>query len=599
MYRPDIAVNSPADLKAMDLSQLKDLAARVRRMIIRTATANGGHLSGSLGAVELAIAIHRVFDSPTDRILWDVGHQAYAHKLLTGRWRQFSSLRRAGGLSGFPRISESEHDAFSTGHSSTVVSAGLGMAVGYQAAGEARRVVAVVGDGALTAGMAWEGLNQAGWMKAGLIVVLNDNGMSISKNVGALSELLGGVGNGNGGEVSARGLFRSLGFSYLGLVDGHSIPDLEDAFLRARAASGPVLVHVKTVKGKGHPAAERDPEKHHGVSPARDGGADASPPSWTSAFGGALIRAAEADPRVVAVTAAMPSGTGLAEFARRFPDRFYDVGIAEQHAVTFAAGLARAGMRPVVALYSSFLQRAYDQLVHDVCLDNLPVAFAVDRAGLVGEDGPTHHGALDLSFLRAVPNLTVSAPSDGNELADMLAAALAHDGPWAIRYPRGSLPRMPENRPPRPMEYGRARMASTGGDALILAVGSMVAPALEARDMLLAQGVEAAVVDARFVKPLDPGIVQLCEQVPRVVCVEENALSGGFSSAVAEALADARAAGVRMVRLGIEDRFVEHGDAHGLRRAQGLCPDSIARAVLSLCSVRPEAFVPRLAAGAV
>ncbi|MBU2487796.1 MAG: 1-deoxy-D-xylulose-5-phosphate synthase [Proteobacteria bacterium] len=596
----DIPVSHPRDLKAMGPEALEDLAGRIRQVIIRTARKNGGHLSGSLGAVELTLALHRTFDSPTDRFVWDVGHQAYAHKLVTGRWDRFDGIRQAGGLSGFPRQGESPHDAFSTGHSSTSVSAGLGLAVGHALMNHSARAIAVVGDGALTAGMAWEGLNQAGWVPNNLVVVVNDNGMSISGNVGGLSRILGGPGNGNGAAKKAKNLFESLGFTYLGPVDGHNIPDLLDVMGRARACDGPVVVHVKTVKGRGFAEAEADPEAFHGIA-GKNGNSAPKPPSWTEAFGNALVAAAERDPRVVAVTAAMPSGTGLKKFAKRFPDRFFDVGIAEQHAVTFAAGLASAGMRPVVALYSSFLQRAFDQVVHDVCLDNLPVVFAVDRAGLVGEDGPTHHGVLDLSLLRSVPNLAVMAPSDGNELADMLTTALSADGPSAVRWPRGRLPEWPVQREPRVLPRGRLRVTAPGEHALILAVGSMVTVAREAREMLLEKGVEAAVVDARFVKPLDAeALVRLCVRTPRVVTVEENALAGGFGSAVAECLADAGLSQVRLTRLGIEDRFVEHGEAKGLRQGQGLSPEAIAGAVLSLVRIRPGAFArpePLLAAG--
>ncbi|MFH2099235.1 MAG: 1-deoxy-D-xylulose-5-phosphate synthase, partial [Pseudomonadota bacterium] len=542
----------------------------------------------------------RTFYSPSDRLVWDVGHPAYAHKLVTGRWDRFDGIRQAGGLSGFPRQGESPHDAFSTGHSSTSVSAGLGLAVGHALMNHSARAIAVVGDGALTAGMAWEGLNQAGWVPNNLVVVVNDNGMSISGNVGGLSRILGGPGNGNGAAKKAKNLFESLGFTYLGPVDGHNIPDLLDVMGRARACDGPVVVHVKTVKGRGFAEAEADPEAFHGIA-GKNGNSAPKPPSWTEAFGNALVAAAERDPRVVAVTAAMPSGTGLKKFAKRFPDRFFDVGIAEQHAVTFAAGLASAGMRPVVALYSSFLQRAFDQVVHDVCLDNLPVVFAVDRAGLVGEDGPTHHGVLDLSLLRSVPNLAVMAPSDGNELADMLTTALSADGPSAVRWPRGRLPEWPVQREPRVLPRGRLRVTAPGEHALILAVGSMVTVAREAREMLLEKGVEAAVVDARFVKPLDAeALVRLCVRTPRVVTVEENALAGGFGSAVAECLADAGLSQVRLTRLGIEDRFVEHGEAKGLRQGQGLSPEAIAGAVLSLVRIRPGAFArpePLLAAG--
>mgnify|MGYP000070729705 FL=1 len=600
------AIQSPADLKTIPRSRLPELAADIRRLIIEVVSQNGGHLASSLGAVELAIAVHYVFDCPRDRIIWDVGHQAYAHKILTGRRELFAGLRRHGGISGFTRRSESPYDAFTTGHSSTSISAGFGMACAKALKGETDRVVAVIGDGSMTAGIAFEGLNQAGGQpKRDLIVILNDNEMSISRNVGALSSFLSRTFSAKKlqelrrelgyffrrlpriGEdvyqlakrteesfksfVTPGMLFEAFNFEYFGPINGHRIDHLIDILNNIKYIREPVLLHVTTVKGKGYEPAEKNPVYFHGCGKfdAKSGVClehRPSPPTYTEVFGETLVGLARRDRRVVAVTAAMPEGTGLSAFAREFPERFFDVGIAEQHAVTFAAGMAVEGLRPVVAIYSTFLQRAYDQILHDVCLERLPVVFAIDRAGLVGEDGPTHHGAFDLSYLRSLPNLVVMAPGDENELRRMLLTALQHDGPIAVRYPRGMAPGVPIACDLSPIPIGKAKILGEGEDLVIAAIGSSVAEALKAERTLAAEGIRATLIDARFVKPLDAErLTALARTIPRILTVEENVRQGGFGSAVLEALHDAGFSGVEVVRLGIPDRFIEHGPQELLR----------------------------------
>jgi 1-deoxy-D-xylulose-5-phosphate synthase len=612
-------IDSPADLKALSLLELTDLAEELRQEIIRVVSRNGGHLAPSLGVVELTLALHFVFDSPRDSILWDVGHQSYAHKLVTGRREAFETLRQEGGLAGFPRREESPHDAFNTGHSSTSISAALGMACARDFLKRDDRVIAVIGDGALTAGLALEGLNQAGHLKRNLIVVVNDNRMSISKNVGALSQyltrlrsaptyhrleaevwdILGkvpGVGA-RARELTSRALegvrgllvpgvlFEELGFKYFGPLDGHSTELLIDAFERLKHIEGPLLVHVLTVKGKGYLPAEEDAPKFHGVGSfdKATGTTTAVPTalSYTEAFGRTLVTLAEKDERIVAVTAAMPDGTGLSHFARRFPDRFFDVGIAEQHAVTFAAGLAAAGMKPIVAIYSTFLQRAYDQIVHDVCLQRLPVRFMIDRGGLVGDDGPTHHGAFDLSFLRAVPNLVIMAPKDENELAAMVRTAIDCDGgPVAVRYPRGAGLGVRMDFDPSPLPIGKAERLRPGDDLSLIAVGSMVHTASLAAEALAAEGIGAAVLNARFVKPLDAeAIVEEARRTRRVITLEENVVSGGFGAAVLELLQAERVDGVTAWIMGLPDEFVTHAPRGRLLERCGLTVEgTLARA---------------------
>ena len=612
------SIDSPADLRRLSIEDLPQLAREIREEIIRTVSKNGGHLAPSLGVVELTIALHYVYDTPHDRVVWDVGHQAYAHKLLTGRRDRFHTLRTLGGLSGFPKRKESRYDTFDTGHSSTSISAALGMSVGQELKKEDTRTIAVIGDGSLSGGMAFEGLNQAGELEKKLIVILNDNEMSISPNVGALSSFLSrkmttkghlsfkgaikeflqtvpGMGERvirlvQRSEGSFRGfispsfLFEALKYEYIGPIRGHRFDRLIEAFSNSKNLNGPVLIHVLTRKGKGYGPAEANPTHFHGVGAFHIETGDAAgrtkaPPSYTSVFGDYLVKAAEADDRIVAITAAMPEGTGLKKFGDRFPHRFFDVGIAEQHGVTFAAGLAVEGFRPVVAIYSTFIQRAFDQVYHDVCLQNLPVFFCLDRGGLVGEDGPTHHGIIDLSFLRALPNMTIMAPKDENELRRMLALGLAHPGPIAVRYPRGRGVGVPLDDDVSPVPLGRGESLRDGRDVLIVAVGSMVHPALNAAESLAGEGIDAAVVNARFVKPLDEELLLDCAAGRKhVLCVEENSTIGGLGAALSE-LMSSRGLGVTLRRLGIPDVFVEQGPQKELRAALNLDRAGIHRTV--------------------
>ncbi len=615
-------INRPSDLRKLELQELLELAREVRSIIIETVAENGGHLAPNLGAVELSIALHYVFDAPDDIIIWDVGHQSYTHKLLTGRRDRFHTLRLAGGLSGFPKRSESVYDPFGAGHASTSISASLGFAAGRDIAQRKNKVVAVVGDGSLTGGLAYEGLNQAGHLGKDLVVVLNDNEMSISPNVGAMSSFLSrklstkylvrlrkeliqfleaipriGV---DIRELVKKGestlkvllspsmLFEALRLNYIGPIKGHRIDRLIEAFENSKNFEGPVIVHVLTTKGKGYRPAEENPAKFHGVGSFDISTGEAAkfasgPPSYTEVFGEAMVEVGARYDTVVGITAAMPDGTGLSRFAKVFPDRFFDVGIAEEHAVTFAAGLAAAGFRPVVAVYSTFLQRAYDQIIHDVCLQNLPVVFAIDRGGLVGDDGPTHHGVFDLSFLRTAPNLTIMAPKDESELRSMLHFAVTFDGPIAFRYPRGCGTGVDYRSVLIPLQPGRGEVLREGEDILMLALGQGVPHALEAADMLEGEGVSAAVVNCRFLKPLDRDLIlSLCQEIPRVVTVEENALIGGFGSSVAELLMDSGVSGVRLKRVGIPDRFIEHGSQAQLRDLIGIDSRGVFRAAKEL-----------------
>lgn len=611
------SVNSPADIKKMNIKQLEQLAVEIRENLVKVVSENGGHLAASLGVVELTLALHYVFDTPDDKLIWDVGHQSYTHKLLTGRRDQFKSLRRFQGLSGFPRTEESEYDAFNTGHSSTSISVGVGMALARDLQEEDYRVVAIIGDGALTGGMAFEALNHAGHLGTTMTVVLNDNEMSISRNVGALSTYLSHLRSDPGylwhkeelegmlqripgigpnilkaaGKVKDTvkylvvpgAFFEELGFTYIGPIDGHDLESLISVLTRTRGMKGPVLLHVITQKGRGYEPAVQDPGVFHGVGPFDvDTGAQLKKKArtYTSVFGDFMIARAEQDDRVVAITAAMTSGTGLEAFADRFPDRFYDVGICEQHAVTMAAGMARMGLCPVVAIYSTFLQRAYDQIVHDVCLQNLPVIFAVDRAGLVGEDGPTHHGVFDISYLRNIPNLTVMAPADENELADMLYSAFSYKGPVAIRYPRGAGEGVEVETRRNFIPAGRGQVLAEGRDLLFLGLGKGVGIAWRASRILEEQGVRAAVVNARFVKPLDMQLLsQLLGRFKRVVTVEDNVLQGGFGAAVLEAASELGCS-PQVLRIGIPDKFVEHGQVDILRENLQIDSPSVARKVI-------------------
>ena len=603
------AVTDPSKLKALSMRELEQLALELRGRIIETCAANGGHLAPSLGVVELTIALHRVFDSPSDKIVWDVGHQAYAHKLLTGRNAAFGTLRTLGGLSGFPKRAESPHDCFDVGHSSTSISAALGLAVARDLKGGRNKVLAVIGDGSMTGGIAYEGLNHAGELNKDLVVILNDNEMSISENVGAISNLLSrtitsefvhkakkeleafleglpmfgksALQIAKRAEESLKGLFtpgmlfEAFGFEYIGPIDGHDIPLLLETLENVKRFDDAVLIHVLTKKGKGYPAAEANPSLFHGVGPfdaetgkVHKGKGGAA--SYTGIFGETIRRLARENDKIVAVTAAMPDGTGLSPFAREFPTRFFDVGIAEQHAVTFAAGLAAEGFRPVVALYSSFLQRGFDQLCHDVCLQNLPVLFAIDRAGVVGSDGPTHHGVFDLSYLRQLPGLTVMAPRDENELQHMLVTALSLDGPSAIRYPRGTGTGVPLDQILAPLTIGKGELLREGADGALLAIGTMVQPALQAAAALALEGVELSVVNARFVKPLDCELILSLAGTGKLFTLEENALQGGFGSAVLELLEECEVTGVSVTRLGFPDSFVEQGEQAELKALYGL-----------------------------
>lgn len=626
-------IKSPEDLKAFHIEDLKTLAEEIRNVIIERVSINGGHLSPNLGVVELTIALHYVFNSPADKIVWDVGHQSYTHKLLTGRYKDFHTLRRHGGISGFPRISESPHDAFGTGHSSTSISAALGIMEAWNIIKKSQipnKVIAVIGDGALTSGIAFEGMNHAGHLKKGLIIILNDNEMSISPNVGAISAYLSKVLTGTFykkfkketkailegipkiGEAVAKiaekaegsmkgfflpgGLFEDMGFNYLGPIDGHNISLLIETLNNIKDTNEPTLVHVVTKKGKGYKFSEDDPCIYHGVGPfdadigigkeEKIEGVDSHKLeghycTYSDIFGKSLLEIAEEDERVVAITAAMTEGTGLSIFKERFPDRFYDVGIAEPHAVIFAAGLASQGLRPVVAIYSTFLQRAYDEIIHDVCLQNLPVVFAIDRAGIVGEDGATHQGLFDISFLRHIPNLLFMAPKDGDELNAMLRLAVQCNGPSAIRYPRGRV-QNPEGRTQiAEINIGKAEVLMEGEDAAIIAVGNTTFPSLKAAEMLINDGLSVSIVNARFIKPLDEElIVSVAKKTKKIITVEENVLAGGFGGAVLECLNKAGLNNISVKMIGIDDMFVEHGSQGLLRKQYGLDEEGIYKTAL-------------------
>lgn len=611
-------IDQPADLKGLAPAQLQQLAAEIRQELVATITSNGGHLASNLGVVELTIALHRAFASPRDKIVWDVGHQSYVHKLLTGRRHNFPTIRQYGGISGFPERAESPHDPFGAGHAGTSISAALGMATARDLAGEDYHVVAVVGDGALTAGMSLEALNNAGHVGNRLIVVLNDNGMSISPNVGALDGLFNKVRlsyryhrakeeaeqlvvrlplgknlwrwakrlkDSIKGLVIPTMIWEELGFTYMGPVDGHNIAELEAVFRQAQGyPSKPTFIHIVTLKGKGYHPAEGDAIRFHGVSPqpAMPPTEEKEAPSYTRVFAQTTLRLAKSDPRIVAITAAMLEGTGLATVAQEMPQRVFDVGICEQHAVTFAAGLATQGLRPIVAIYSTFLQRAYDQVIHDVCIQNLPVTFALDRAGVVGEDGKTHQGAFDLAFLRCVPNMVIAAPRDENELQHLLYTAVNHPGPMAVRYPRGNGTGACLDEELRPLPIGKGELLRQGSHVAILALGNMVAPALAAAERLATLGIECAVVNARFVKPLDSSLIlDLARKLRRVVTAEENTTLGGFGSAVGELLMKEKVEGVALSAIGLPDHFIEHGSPELMRSQLGLDAAGIAQHILA------------------
>ena len=595
------SLDSPADLRRLPVSRLPELAAELRQFLIHSVSTRGGHFAAGLGTVELTIALHYVFETPEDRLVWDVGHQAYPHKVLTGRRERLSTIKQPGGLAPFPSRAESEYDTFGVGHSSTSISAALGMAIAAAQLGESRRVVAVIGDGALTAGMAFEALNHAGSLPTDLLVVLNDNDMSISENVGALSNRFARALSGRvyahlreGGkkmlsqmpsmrELARRSeehlkgmvlpgtLFEEMGFNYIGPVDGHDVKALVTTLRNLRKLRGPQFLHVLTRKGKGYAPAEADPITWHGPGPFDPESGTifkekSSGPTYSQVFGQWLCDMAEADPRIIGITPAMREGSGLVEFSKRFPDRYFDVAIAEQHAVTFAAGLATQGLKPVVAIYSTFLQRAYDQLIHDVALQHLPVVFALDRAGLVGSDGATHQGSYDLSFLRCIPNLVIMAPSDENECRQMLYTASTLEGPALVRYPRGTGPGVPVSAQMTALPVGRAQIRREGRSGLALLVfGTLLEPAHK-----IAERLDATLVNMRFVKPLDEDlVVALADHHRGIVTIEENATAGGAGSAVGELLS-AQGLQLPLLQVGIPDRFIEHGSRDSCLAAAGL-----------------------------
>lgn len=621
------SIRSPEDLKLMLKDELPLLADELRKIIIGQVSSCGGHLASNLGVVELTIALHYVFNAPKDKFIWDVGHQSYAHKLLTGRYDNFHTLRKYKGLSGFPKMDESPFDAFGTGHSSTSISAATGIVEGRDRNGEGFKVIAVIGDGALTSGLAFEGLNHAGQLKKDLIVVLNDNEMSISRNVGAMSAYLNRilidetyqkfkketksfleniprVGSpmskmAHKLEETLKGLilpgllFEELGFNYIGPIDGHNIEQLIDTFKKLQIATGPILLHVITQKGKGYKFSEAKPSMFHGIGPFdKDTGlvsSDKNENTFSEVFGHALTVLADKDKSIIAISAAMTEGTGLDCFAQKHPERFYDVGIAEPHAVTFAAGLATQGFKPVVTVYSTFLQRAYDEIVHDVCLQRLPVVFAIDRSGIVGEDGATHQGLFDISYMRHIPNLVFMSPMDGKELEAMLKLALEHNGPSAIRYPRGKAgqPQAVGNQSPV-IRMGRAEVLEYGEDIAIFAVGNTVNPALKAAVRLRADGIRPCIVNARFIKPLDSDLIlALSEKIKRIVTIEENVLAGGFGSAVLECLNAAGLTEVVVKRIGINDEFAEQGSQQILREKYGLDEEGIYKTCKALFAPLP------------
>lgn len=608
-------IDSPADLRKLDAQDLVKLAAELRKFLIESVSRTGGHLSAGLGTVELTIALHYVFNTPEDRLVWDVGHQTYPHKILTGRREAMSTVRQKDGLCGFTRREESEYDTFGVGHSSTSISAALGMAVAAVAKQETHDVVAVIGDGAMSAGMAFEALNCGGEIDANLLVILNDNEMSISPNVGGLSNHLARIMSGRvystaressknilsrlgplwnfakRSEEHMKGmfmpgtLFEELGFNYIGPIDGHDMNTLVKTLHNMKNLKGPRFLHVITKKGKGYTPAEDDPCTYHGVSSFDIETGEAlkkasTAPDYSAVFGDWLCDMAETDPRLVGITPAMGQGSGMVEFSQQFPDRYFDVGIAEQHAVTFAAGLAVDGMKPVVAIYSTFLQRAYDQLIHDVAIQNLPVVFAIDRAGLVGADGPTHAGAFDLSYLRCIPNMTVMAPADEDECRKMLTTAYQLDSPAAVRYPRGYGPGAKIEETLVPIEIGKSRTMLQGKQIAILAFGSMVGPAVE-----VGKAINATVINMRFVKPLDEEVIeQVAASHELLVTIEENAIKGGAGSAVNEYLTSIKSTR-QTLNLGLPDRFIEHGDTALLLAECGLDAAGIQKAILSVLPV--------------
>jgi 1-deoxy-D-xylulose-5-phosphate synthase len=610
-------INCPSDVKNLSVEQLETLAEEIRQFLIENLATTGGHFGSNLGVVELTLALHQIYDSPTDKIIWDVGHQAYVHKILTGRKHLFPTLRKFKGMSGFPKRGESEHDMFDVGHASTSISAALGYSIARDLQKSDHKVVAVIGDGAMTGGMAFEALNHAGHVKTDMVVVLNDNEMSIAPNVGAIHKYLTKVRTdphyssfkkelsgllhraGEFGDMTVKALekmrdsvkaamvpgmlFEEFGFTYMGPINGHDLPTLLKYVAQARNTKGPVLLHVVTQKGKGYAVAAHAPDKMHAVSKGFNKVGEtpkvvkSAPPTYTKVFSDTMVRIGKDNQDIVAITAAMPDGTGLGKFAQTYPDRFYDVGIAEQHAVTFAAGLACAGKKPVVAIYSTFLQRAYDQVIHDVCIQNLPVMFAIDRAGLVGNDGETHQGSFDVSYLRAIPNMKIMMPKDENELQHMLyTASKYNDGPIAVRYPRGEGRGVLMDETLHTLPIGKSETIREGKDIALLAFGNMVQVAEEAALVLAAEGIDARVVNMRFAKPLDEALlIELAEAGIPMVSIEEGATAGGLGSAILEFFAKERIEGVSLHPMGLPDEFIEHGSQQELRDSIGLNSETL------------------------
>jgi 1-deoxy-D-xylulose-5-phosphate synthase len=609
-------INSPVDLKRLSITELAELAEEIRPYIINTVSKTGGHLASNLGVVELTIALHYVFDTPRDKIIWDVGHQCYTHKILTERKERFETLRQNGGLSGFPCREESTYDVFDTGHASNSISIAVGLAEAKKRENKTHKIVAVIGDGSLTGGMSFEALNHAGHLKSDIIVVLNDNEMSISKNIGALSSYLNRIMTGEfmsnlrekvkssiknlpalgdkvykaarlleetvKGIITPGLLFEELGFQYFGPVDGHNLNHLIENLRNIKRLKGPVLIHIVTKKGKGYTHAEDDPARFHGISTFEMTTGNSTHNgryTYTDIFGDTIIELAKKDKRVIAITAAMGLGTGLEKFSQLFPDRFYDIGIAEQHGVTFAAALALGGFRPFVAIYSTFLQRAYDQIVIDVCLQNLPVVFAVDRSGIVGQDGPTHHGAFDISYFRHIPNMVVISPKDENELKQMLYSAYSYERPVAIRYPRGEAQGVPIDEDFKEIPIGKWEILKEGEDIAIIACGNQVYPSLSAASELEEEGILCTVINGRFIKPMDREMLSaLSKHAKKILTVEENAIMGGFGSGVLEILSEEGIA-VPVKNIGIPDTFLPHGSQSMLRKSLGLDKEGIKKAV--------------------
>jgi 1-deoxy-D-xylulose-5-phosphate synthase len=616
MWKYISRIENPADLKKLDINALKDVCQEIREYLIDTISKTGGHLGASLGAVELSVALHYVFNAPIDKIIWDVGHQAYPHKILTGRRDQLPTIRHLGGISGFTKMTESEYDPFGAGHASTSISAALGIACARDYNNDNYKVIAVIGDGSMTGGLAYEGMNNCGLFKKDIIVVLNDNNMSISPNVWAISnyfnELISGssynklkssiwnvankyfskgdriahlankIQSGLKSIITPGILFEALGFRYFGPFNGHNIIQLVKIFNKIRSFKTPILIHVITEKGKGYAPAENDFTKFHGVTPFdKQTGASPKPSSksltYTDVFGESLVQLAEKDSKVLAITAAMSDGTGLNKFKDTFPDRFFDVGIAEGHAVTFAAGLAAKGYKPIVAIYSTFLQRAFDQIIHDVALQDLPVIFVMDRGGFVGADGPTHHGTFDLSYLRLIPNMVIAASMDENELRDLLYTAITYGkGPFAIRYPKGKCLGLPTEDSFNKLEVGKGQTIKEGKDIAILAIGSMINQALKASLKLENENISAEVINMRFIKPIDQELLlNTSKRFKKIITIEENAIIGGFGSAVIETLTNNGISDLKIFTKGIPDKFIEHGTVDELYKTVGLDVESI------------------------